>query len=97
MFDDEEGWEPEFDLHGLTVEKALKRLQQDLYMARARGARSAVVVTGRGVGSHGGNSVLGPAIESWLKGPEGLKLGVHSLQSISRGGAVRFHMLAIGS
>ncbi|MCP5022679.1 MAG: hypothetical protein GY930_13005 [bacterium] len=97
MAGDHDSWEPEIDLHGLSVEQATKRLHQDLYMARARGARAAVVVTGRGLGSHGGNAVLRPAIESWLRGPEGQKLGVHSLQSVSKGGAVRFHLRAVGS
>ncbi|MDF1837253.1 MAG: Smr/MutS family protein [Planctomycetota bacterium] len=97
MANGQDDWEPEIDLHGLTVDKALKRLHQELYMARARGARSAIVITGRGFGSHGGNAILRPAIETWLRGADGQQLGVHSLQAISKGGALRFHIRAIGS
>ncbi len=97
MAHDQDAWVPEIDLHGLTVDKATKRLHQKLYMARARGARIAIVITGRGFGSHGGNAVLRPAIESWLRGPDGQNLGVHSIQSVSKGGAVRFHLRAVGS
>ena len=93
----QDSWEAEIDLHGLNVEKATKRLHQELYMARARGARAALVITGRGFGSHGGNAVLRPAIEAWLKGPEGQNLGVHSLQTVAKGGALKFHMKAPGS
>jgi DNA-nicking Smr family endonuclease len=94
---EQDSWVPEIDLHGLTVQKAIKRLHQELYMVRARGARAAVVITGRGFGSHGGNAVLRPAIEAWLRGQDGQNLGVHSLQSVSKGGAVRFHLRAVGS
>jgi DNA-nicking Smr family endonuclease len=94
---DSDRWEPEIDLHRLNVEQATKRLHQELYMARARGARSALVITGRGFGSHGGNSILRPAIESWLRGPGGQELGVHSLQTVAKGGAIRLHLHAIGS
>lgn len=96
-FDSNDGpTEREFDLHGLTLERATQRLQQDLYMARARGARSVIVVTGRGWNSHGGQSILRPGLKRWLQGPDGKALGVHSLESIAKGGAWRVHLLPVG-
>lgn len=90
------GEEPQYDLHGLSVERATQRLQQDLYMARARGIRAVIVITGRGWNSRGGTGVLRPAVERFLRGPEGQALGVHSLESIARGGAWRVHLLPVG-
>ena len=78
------------------MEKATTRLYQELYMVRARGTRTALVITGRGFGSHGGNGVLQPAIGAWLKGPQGQELGVHSIQTVAKGGAFRFHLRPIG-
>ncbi len=87
----------EIDLHRLTVERAQKRLGQELYMARARGERSVVVITGKGWNSQGGTGVLRPAIETWLRGPHGRDLGVHSLQSIAKDGAWRVHLMPVGT
>ncbi len=92
--DQESEWE--LDLHGLTVERAGQRLQQELYMARARGARTVIVITGRGWNSQGGAGVLRPAMERLLRGAEGKALGVHALESIARGGAWRVHLLPVG-
>ncbi|MEZ5975489.1 MAG: Smr/MutS family protein [Planctomycetota bacterium] len=89
-------FEREIDLHGVTVARALVRLGQDLYMARARGERSVVVITGRGYGSRGGTGVLGPAVRDWLRGEAGRKLGVHSIESIAKGGALRVHLMPVG-
>ncbi|HPF13079.1 MAG TPA: Smr/MutS family protein [Planctomycetota bacterium] len=90
-------WEREIDLHGLNIERAQRRLGQDLYMARARGERTVVVITGMGWNSRGGTGVLRPAVERWLRGPDGQALGVHSLESIAKDGAWRVHLLPVGS
>ncbi len=87
----------EIDLHGLTIERAQTRLSQELYMARARGERVVMVVTGKGWHSPGGTARLRPAMETWLRGSQGKDLGVHSLESVARDGAWRVHLMPVGS
>ena len=78
----------EIDLHGCTVESATRRLLQELTRARALRMSPVLIVTGRGMGSLGGTSRLGPAVKGWLKGPEGARLGVGSIQNTAGGGAL---------
>ncbi len=78
----------EIDLHGLTVERAIRRLEQELTVCRARRTTPVLVITGRGFGSAGQQSVLGPAIEKWLRGARGGALGVVQCRRVQRGGAL---------
>lgn len=78
----------EVDLHGLSVEKALRRVAQELHAARVRGCKRLVVITGAGWGNRDGRPVLRPALEAWLRGPEGRALGVKDVQQAHRGGAL---------
>ena len=77
----------EIDLHGHTVERAKRRLVQDLTRARALRMTPVLVVTGKGHGSAGGTSKLRPAVEAWLRGPEGRAVGVLGLREAGKGGA----------
>ena len=78
----------ELDLHGMKVEQALRRLKQELHASRVRGRSGLRVLVGRGWGSPGQRPVLGPAIETWLKGPEARSHGVHSYAPANQGGAL---------
>lgn len=79
---------PELDLHGFRVEQAVRRLQQELHASKVRGHSGLRVLVGRGWGSPGQRPVLGPAIETWLKGPDARALGVLSFSRASKGGAL---------
>jgi DNA-nicking Smr family endonuclease len=76
------------DLHGLTVDQALRRLSQALHAARVRGREHLLVITGAGWGNPDQRPVLRPRVEAWLRGPEGRALGVKDVQRVSRGGAL---------
>src|SRR5262245_32542641 len=76
------------DLHGLTVDQALRRLAQALHAARVRGHGRLLVITGAGWGNPDQKPVLRPAIEAWLRGKEGRALGVKDVQRVHRGGAL---------
>jgi DNA-nicking Smr family endonuclease len=83
--------EPEedaIDLHGLTVEQALRRVAQELHAARVRGRKRLLVVTGAGWGNKDQKAVLRPRIEAWLRGPEGRAFGVKDVQRAHRDGAL---------
>lgn len=89
MFPEEPHDESEIvDLHGLTVDKALRRVAQALHAARVRGRRRLLVVTGAGWGNPDGKPVLRPRVEAWLRGPEGRALGVKDVQKVHRDGAL---------
>jgi DNA-nicking Smr family endonuclease len=77
----------EVDLHGHTVERAKRRLLQELTRARALRMSPVLVVTGKGFGSAGGSAKLRPAVEAWLLGPEGRAVGVLGLSDAGKGGA----------
>jgi len=77
----------EVDLHGCTVERAQRRLREALTRARALRISPVLVVTGKGHGSAGGTAKLRPAVEAFLRGPEGKALGVRELAEAGRGGA----------
>jgi DNA-nicking Smr family endonuclease len=89
--DDERDDEPEvesIDLHGLTVEQALRRVAQELHAARVRRLVRVIVVTGAGWGSPGQKPVLLPRVEAWLRGPEARALGVRDVRRARGGGAL---------
>jgi DNA-nicking Smr family endonuclease len=77
----------EVDLHGHTIERAKRRLLEELTRARALRMTPVLVVTGKGLGSAGGSARLRPAVEAWLRGPEGRAVGVLSLADAGKGGA----------
>ena len=81
-------WRHEVDLHGCTVESAQRRLLGELTRCRATRCSPVLVITGKGFGSAGGNGVLGPAMERWLKGPDGRSVGVTSVRAVRSGGAL---------
>jgi len=76
------------DLHGLTVEQALRRVAQALHTARVRRWKRLLVVTGAGWSNPTQTPVLRPRVEAWLRGPEGRALGVKDVQRVHRDGAL---------
>lgn len=78
----------EIDLHGLTVPQALRRVAQELHAARVRGLSRVVVITGAGWGNRDQRPVLRPALEAWLRGPEGRAAGVKDVQRSRGDGAL---------
>lgn len=56
----------QLDLHGLTREEALTALPRFLNMARHKGQKAALVITGKGINSPG-EPVLQQAVASWLR------------------------------
>ncbi len=77
----------EIDLHGCSLEAAIRRLGAGLARCRAAGRSPVLVVTGKGHGSVGGRAVLAPGIERWLKGAEAASLGVSTFGKVQGGGA----------
>jgi len=85
--------EPEsVDLHGLSVERALRRVAQELHAARVRGLSRLLVITGAGWGNADNQPVLRPRLEAWLRGPEGRALGVKDVQRVHKGGALELRL-----
>ena len=76
------------DLHGLTVEQALRRVAQALHAARVRRHDRILVITGAGWGNPDQKPVLRPRVEAWLRGSEGRALGVKDVQRVHDGGAL---------
>lgn len=58
--------ERRLDLHGMTAEEALERLERFLVDARTAGARTVLVITGKGRHSPGGVGVVRGRVEAWL-------------------------------
>lgn len=56
---------PEILLRMLTLDEALRRLEQQLRGYAARGVREVLVVHGKGTRSAGGVPVLGPEVRRW--------------------------------
>jgi DNA-nicking Smr family endonuclease len=56
---------PAIHLRKLTVIEALGRLEAQLRAFAARGQREVLVIHGKGQGSAGGISVLGPEVRKW--------------------------------
>jgi DNA-nicking Smr family endonuclease len=80
------------DLHGLTVDQALRRVAQALHAARVRRSPRLIVITGAGWGNPDGKPVLRPRIEAWLRGPEGRALGVKDVRRVHREGALELRL-----
>lgn len=82
--------EPEqtIDLHGMTVERALRHLERALLGLRVAGVRDVRLICGRGLGSPDGQARLGPAVEAWLRGPAGDRLGATITGRPGKGGAL---------
>ena len=80
------------DLHGLTVDQALRRLGQALHAARVRRRKRLLVITGAGWGNADQKPVLRPRLEEWLRGTEGRALGVKDVQVAHRGGALEVRL-----
>jgi DNA-nicking Smr family endonuclease len=55
------------DLHGLTQEEAIKKLARFVGGAVVSGIRRILVVTGKGLNSPDGVSVLRPVVEGWIQ------------------------------
>lgn len=81
------GAQHEIDLHGCSLESAVRRLGAGLARCRAAGRSPVLVITGKGHGSPGGRPVLGPGIDRWLRGHEARGLGVTGVRQIRSGGA----------
>ena len=58
--------EEQIDLHRLKSAEALGRLEAFVTRARASGVRTVLVITGKGLHSPGGQSVLKRRVEEWL-------------------------------
>lgn len=86
----EESWDESevVDLHGMGVERALRRVAQALHAARVRRRTRLLVVTGAGWGNRDQKPVLRPRVEAWLRGPEGRALGVKDVRRVHRDGAL---------
>jgi DNA-nicking Smr family endonuclease len=83
---------PSIDLHGLSPEAALRRLEQGLHTARAMGSTEVIVIAGRGIGNRTGRAVLREKVLAWLQSPAGRRLGVRSSTPMAKGGALRVQL-----
>lgn len=80
------------DLHGLSPDAALKRLELFLHSARVRGLERVCVVTGRGLSNSTGKPVLRERIEAWCRSPEGRNRGVAQVERVAKGGALELSL-----
>jgi len=80
------------DLHGLSPEKAIRRLAQELHACRVRGDGRVLVITRRGWGNRRQEPILRRRVESWLEGPEGRRAGVIRFRGAARGGALEVEL-----
>lgn len=55
------------DLHGKRVGEALEELSQFVARCYAKGTRTVMVITGKGLHSTKGKSILRPEVENWIK------------------------------
>ena len=69
------------DLHGRLRDEAVHGVERFVAAARARGARTALVIHGRGHNSEAGGPVLRPAIWQWLQSPAASRAGVMAFAS----------------
>jgi len=69
------------DVHGRGRGAALRALESFVAGARARGARTLLVIHGRGLGSDAGGPVLRPAIWEWLASAASAHLGILAFAS----------------
>jgi DNA-nicking Smr family endonuclease len=91
-WDDDPNSLPELDLHGMTPERALRRLASELRTCRVRGDRVLLVITGRGYGNRLQQPILRTRVEAWLDSPEGRALGALSWTRTARGGALEVRL-----
>ncbi len=80
------------DLHGLSREAAQRAAERTLHTARVQGAKTALLITGRGFGNRTQEPVLRRHLEAWLRGPEGRSRGVRSVRVVSKGGALEVEL-----
>jgi DNA-nicking Smr family endonuclease len=85
---DDDGAITTVDLHGLSVERALRRVMQELHAARVRRLSRMLVITGAGWGNPDRRPVLREGVERWLRSPEARSLGVLDVQRVHKGGAL---------
>ncbi len=69
------------DLHGRLRDEAVRGVERFVAAARARGAKVALVIHGRGHNSEGGGAVLRPAVWQWLASPAAARAGVMAFSS----------------
>jgi DNA-nicking Smr family endonuclease len=69
------------DLHGRLRDEALCGVERFVGAARARGAKIALVIHGRGHNSEAGTAVLRPAVWQWLASPAAARAGVMAFAS----------------
>jgi DNA-nicking Smr family endonuclease len=69
------------DLHGRLRDEAVGGMERFVAAARARGAKVALVIHGRGHNSEAGAAVLRPAIWQWLSSPAAARAGVLAFAS----------------
>jgi DNA-nicking Smr family endonuclease len=81
----EPAWE--LDLHGKTVEQALKLARQELFMRWKRGQSPGLLITGRGVHSGDGVPRLYEAIKELLHDAEASQLGIRDRRPGRGGGS----------
>ncbi len=77
--------------------QALRRLEQELHVARVRGESALLVVTGRGWGNPEQKPILRKKVEAWLRGELGRRLGVQDVRVVSKGGALELRLRPPGS
>ncbi len=58
----------QIDLHGLGGDAALRRLESFIAEASSAGARTVLVITGKGHHSPGGRGILRQRVEQWIRG-----------------------------
>jgi len=68
--------EAQLDLHGRTLDEALRALERFVIAARGHGQRVVLVIHGRGLGSDASGPVLRPAVWGWLRGAAAARAGV---------------------
>ena len=88
--DEEPAWE--LDLHGKTVEQALRLARQELFLRWKRGQSPGLLITGRGVHSGDGVPRLYEAIKLLLHGAEAPELGVRDRRPGPGGGSWLVHL-----
>jgi DNA-nicking Smr family endonuclease len=69
------------DLHGRVRDEAVRGVERFVAAARARGAKTALVIHGRGHNSESGGAVLRPAVWRWLASPAAARAGVMAFAS----------------
>ncbi len=69
------------DLHGRTRDEAVRGVARFVALARERGARTVLVIHGRGHNSEPGGAVLRPAVWAWLASAASARAGVMAFVS----------------